>query len=206
MSNEKGLYIVISGPSGSGKSTVIQALLAACPSLTKSVSVTTRPPRSGENDGEHYFFKTLHEYQQMIANGEFLETAEVYTNFYGTPKANVMEKVEKGLDVIGELDTMGARQVKKSYPESLRIFIMPPSFNVLHQRLHGRGTEDAESLKRRIDSARKELSEYNTYDYIVFNDSVENARDEILTIISAEKHRISRREDKIKEMLKVTEN
>jgi len=201
MEKEKGLYIVISGPSGSGKSTVIQALLQACPSLVKSVSVTTRPPRDGERDGEHYYFKTLHEYQQMIADGAFLETAEVYTNFYGTPKDKITGLVGKGVDVIGELDTMGARQVKKSYPESVRIFIVPPSFTILHERLSGRGTEDAESLKRRIDSARKELSEYRTYDYLIINDDLNKARDEILNIISAEKHKISRRENIIKEML-----
>ena len=201
MSNEKGLYIVISGPSGSGKSTVIQALLARKKTLKKSVSVTTRRPRPGEQDGVEYYFKTLHEYQQMIADGAFLETAEVYTNFYGTPRAKVLELVEKGCDVIGELDTIGARQVKKSYPESVRIFIVPPSFTILHERLSGRGTEDAESLKRRIDSARKELSEYRTYDYLIINDDLNKARDEILNIISAEKHKISRRENIIKEML-----
>ena len=201
MKKEKGLYIVISGPSGSGKSTVIQALLSKKRSLHKSVSVTTRPPRPAEIDGVDYYFKTLLEYQQMIADGAFLETAEVYTNFYGTPRDKVMELVDKGEDVIGELDTMGARQVKKTYPESVRIFIMPPSFTVLHQRLSGRGTEDEESLRRRIESARKELAEYHTYDYLVINDDLEKARDEILHIIAAEKNRISRREQQITQMI-----
>ena len=199
----KGLYIVISGPSGSGKSTVIQALLQARPSLVKSVSVTTRPPRGGERDGEHYYFKTLREYQQMIADGAFLETAEVYTNFYGTPKDKILELVGNGADVIGELDTMGARQIKKSYPESVRIFIMPSSFHILHERLKKRGTEDDESLKRRVESARKELSEYHTYDYLVYNDDLEKARDEIFNIISAEKNRIARHEKEIKTMLTI---
>lgn len=198
---EKGLYIVISGPSGSGKSTMIQSLLAACPELIKSVSVTTRPPRAGEQEGVHYYFKTLLEYQQMIADGAFLETAEVYTNFYGTPKSKVLEIIERGRDVIGELDTIGARQVKKSYPESVRIFLMPPSFEVLHKRLGGRGTEDEDSLKRRVESARKELSEYKTYDYIVCNDDLEKARDEIINIIAAEKNRIPRRQKWIRQML-----
>jgi len=198
------LYIVISGPSGSGKSTVIQALLAKKKALKKSVSVTTRQPRQGERDGVDYYFKTLLEYQQMIADGAFLETAEVYTHFYGTPRDKIIEFVEKGADVIGELDTMGARQVKKSFPESVRIFIMPPSFTVLHERLSGRGTEDEEGLRRRIESARKELSEYHTYDYLVINDDLNKARDEILHIIAAEKNRISRREKQIEEMLSNT--
>ena len=200
----KGLYIVISGPSGSGKSTVIQALLAKKKALKKSISVTTRQPRAGEQEGVAYYFKTLLEYQQMIADGAFLETAEVYTNFYGTPRDKIIELVEKGADVIGELDTMGARQVKKSYPESVRIFIMPPSFSVLHERLSGRGTEDEESLKRRVESARKELSEYHTYDYLVINDDLDKARDEILHIIAAEKNKISRREELIKNILSNT--
>ena len=198
------MYIVISGPSGSGKSTVIQALLAKKKALKKSVSVTTRQPRQGERDGVDYYFKTLLEYQQMIADGAFLETAEVYTHFYGTPRDKIIEFVEKGADVIGELDTMGARQVKKSFPESVRIFIMPPSFTVLHERLSGRGTEDEEGLRRRIESARKELSEYHTYDYLVINDDLNKARDEILHIIAAEKNRISRREKQIEEMLSNT--
>ena len=201
MVNERGLFIIISGPSGSGKSTVIQSLLAADPSLNKSVSVTTRQPREGEKEGVHYYFKSLREYQQMIADGAFLETAEVYTNFYGTPRDKVMALIEQGKDVIGELDTIGARQVKKSYPESVRIFIMPSSFIVLHQRLNKRGTEDKESLERRIKSAKKELSEYKTYDYLVYNDDLNVARDEILHIIAAEKTRILRRESQIKNML-----
>ena len=201
MTNEKGLLIIISGPSGSGKSTVIQSLLAADPSLNKSVSVTTRPAREGEREGVDYYFKSLLEYQQMIADGAFLETAEVYTNFYGTPRETVMALIGRGKDVIGELDTIGARQIKKSYPESVRIFIMPSSFAVLHHRLHGRGTESKESLKRRIESARRELSEYKTYEYLVYNDDLTVARDEILHIIAAEKNRISRRENQIKNML-----
>ncbi len=198
---EKGLYIVISGPSGSGKSTVIQHLLNAVPGLNKSVSVTTRKPRPGETEGVHYYFKTLREYQQMIADGAFLETAEVYTNFYGTPKSKVMELIEGGADVIGELDTIGAAQVKKSYPESVRIFLIPSSFKVLHERLKSRGTEDADSLLRRMTAAQKELSTYKNYDYLVYNDDLDKARDDIIAIIAAEKNRIARREDRIKIML-----
>ena len=198
---EKGLYVVISGPSGSGKSTVIQHLLKAVPELTKSVSVTTRNPRAGEVEGVDYYFKTLHEYQQMIADGAFLETAEVYTNFYGTPKNKIIEITESGADVIGELDTIGAAQVKKSYPKSVRIFLIPSSFKILHDRLKGRGTEDAVSLKRRMAAAQKELATYKNYDYLVYNDDLDKARDDIISIIAAEKNRILRRECKIKVML-----
>ena len=198
---ERGLYVVISGPSGSGKSTVIQHLLKAVPGLTKSVSVTTRNPRAGEVEGVDYYFKTLHEYQQMIADGAFLETAEVYTNFYGTPKNKIIEITESGADVIGELDTIGAAQVKKSYPKSVRIFLIPSSFKILHDRLKGRGTEDAVSLKRRMAAAQKELATYKNYDYLVYNDDLDKARDDIISIIAAEKNRILRRECKIKVML-----
>jgi guanylate kinase len=198
----KGLYIVISGPSGAGKTALIQALRARMPDLKKSVSVTTRPPRPNEEEGVHYYFKTLRQYQQMIADGEFLETAEVYTNFYGTPKKPLFEELDKGNDVIGELDTLGARQVKASYPESVRVYIMPSGFQELERRLKKRGSESAESLKRRVSSAHKELARYNTYDYIVFNDKLEDAVQRLIEIIHAEKSSMARNKDVIDKYLK----
>ena len=195
---EKGLFIVISGPSGVGKGTVIDRLRVLLPNLKKSISVTTREPREGEVDGKHYYFKTLQQYQQMIADGQFLETAEVYTNFYGTPKDKLFEQLNAGFDVVGELDTFGARQVKRSYPDSVRIYVTPPTFKELRRRLTARGTEDEESLKRRIDSARRELDEYRTYNYIVSNDDAGLAAGRIAAIIAAEKCAVHRNKDVIK--------
>jgi len=199
---EKGLYIVISGPSGVGKGTVIEALRKLMSGLKKSISVTTREPREGEVDGVHYYFKTTREYQQMIADGQFLETAEVYTHFYGTPKDKLFELLDAGFDVVGELDTYGARQVKHSFPDSVRIYITPPSFDELKRRITARGTEDEESLNRRIAAAHRELNEYRTYNYIVTNDDPLLAAGRIAAIIAAEKCAVHRNKETIKDILK----
>ena len=197
----KGLLIVISGPSGAGKGTVYNKVLEADPKIHKSISVTTRAPRPGEQDGIHYYFKTLEGYQQMIANGEFLETASVYSNYYGTPKANVLKVIEEGRDVMFEIDTHGARQIKKRYPESILIFLIPPDFQTLRERLTARGTESAASLKNRLGNAKNELSQYEMFDYIVFNDTVEQAVKDVLSILCAEKSRIKVNESAIKKLL-----
>ncbi|MDR1092594.1 MAG: guanylate kinase [Clostridiales bacterium] len=198
----KGLFIVISGPSGVGKGTIIERLRKILPDVRKSVSVTTREPREGERDGQHYYFRTLTEYQQMIADGQFLETAEVYTNFYGTPKDILFKQLKDGHDVIGELDTLGARQVKKSYPESVRIYVLPPNLDELERRLKARGTEDEDGLKRRIGAARRELDEYRTYNYVVFNDDPEKAAERIAKIVEAERCAVARNQDIIKGLLR----
>jgi len=138
----------------------------------------------------------------MIADGQFLEIAEVYTNFYGTPREILFEQLNEGHDVIGELDTLGARQIKKSYPESVRIYLTPPSFDELKRRLTMRRTEDEEALKRRIDAARRELDEYRTYNYIVCNDDADRAAECIIKIIEAEKCAVARNKELIKEIMK----
>lgn len=195
---KKGLLIVISGPSGAGKGTVYNEVLIRRPEIERSISVTTREPRKGEVDGVHYYFRSLEDYQKMIANGEFLETAAVYRNYYGTPKAPVYEKLARGKDVMFEIDTLGAKQIKKIYPEAITIFIIPPSFEVLEKRLRERGTEEEEILVRRLSCAKSELAKYKQFDYIVFNDDLEQAVNSVLDIIHAEKHRIARNEDVIK--------
>lgn len=197
----EGLLIIISGPSGAGKGTVYNAVVARRPNIKKSVSVTTRNPRPGEVEGVHYYFRTLEQYQEMIAKGEFLETASVYCNYYGTPKAPVLKMLADGNDVMFEIDTLGAEQIRKKYPKSITIFLMPPSFEELERRLRGRGTESEEAITRRLGLARSELSKYKLFDYIVFNDNVENAIEGVISIIDAEKSKTARNETIIKKLL-----
>lgn len=186
---EKGLLVVISGPSGAGKGTIYGKVIERT-GMKRSVSVTTREPRPEEVEGVNYFFRSVEEYQRMIADGEFLETAEVYKNFYGTPKAPVFENLENGYDVLFEVDVHGAKSIRKKYPEAVLIFIMTPDFQVLKKRLIGRGTESESSIKTRLGAARRELSKYEMFDYIVFNDDVDEATEEVIDIINAEKRRI----------------
>lgn len=197
-----GLLIVLSGPSGAGKGTIHDKVLQIMPEIKKSISVTTRKPRKHEIEGVHYYFKTEEEYSQMIADGEFLETASVYCHNYGTPKAPVFEMLKKGSDVIFEIDNFGSRQIKKKYPDAVTIYIMPPSFEELERRLIARGTETPDSLKTRLGNARRELSEYKDFDYIVFNDNADVATEQVVSIIRAEKCRMYRNEQTVKGMLK----
>ena len=197
---DKGLLVVISGPSGAGKGTIYQRVIERT-GMKRSVSVTTRKPREGEVEGVNYYFRTEEEYQQMIAAGEFLETAAVYNNFYGTPKAPVFSNLESGYDVLFEVDVHGAKSIKSKYPEAVTIFLMTPDFDTLEARLKSRGTESASALKMRLDSARNELAKYEMFDYIVFNDTVEQATAEVISIIEAEKHKVKNNIAKINALL-----
>lgn len=185
----KGLLILISGPSGTGKGTVCDLLRQKHPEISYSISATTRQPRSGEQDGVNYYFYTKEKFQEMIDQGQLLEWAEVYGNFYGTPKQKVLDRLEAGEDILLEIDTQGALNVMKVMPEGLFIFLLPPSLEELAARLKGRGTETEESLHRRLGAAVDEIKLATKYRYVVVNDKVEDAQETIAKIIEAEHHR-----------------
>ncbi len=183
---KRGILFVLSGPSGAGKGTVCQALMARQPDLSLSVSATTRLPREGEQHGVNYFFKSPEEFHAMIAYNQLLEWAEVYGNFYGTPRNFVEEKLERGVDVLLEIDIQGAMQVRHTYPEGVFIFLIPPSATELKSRILGRGSETDESFQRRFGAARHELQRMKEYNYVVVNDVVDSACVRIEAIIRAE--------------------
>lgn len=185
----KGLLILISGPSGTGKGTVCDLLRQKHPEISYSISATTRQPRPGEQDGVNYYFYTKEKFQEMIDQGHLLEWAEVYGNFYGTPKQKVLDRLEAGEDILLEIDTQGALNVMKVMPEGLFIFLLPPSLEELAARLKGRGTETEESLHRRLGAAVDEIKLATKYRYVVVNDKVEDAQETIAKIIEAEHHR-----------------
>ncbi|MDN5347330.1 MAG: guanylate kinase [Clostridia bacterium] len=187
-----GLLLVISGPSGAGKGTLCQALREEMPEIVYSISATTRQPRPGEADGKNYYFVDKEKFQEMIAAGAFLEWALVYDNFYGTPRRPVEEALAAGKDIILEIDTQGAAQIKKSFPEGVFIFILPPSLAELEQRIRKRGTETAEVVARRLQAARAEIAALHNYDYVIVNDKVEEAVKRLKAIIIAEKCRPQR--------------
>jgi guanylate kinase len=191
-----GLLIVISGPSGAGKGTICKAL-SEDQDLWISVSATTREPRSGEVDGVNYYFLNKQEFIDKINEDDFFEYAEVYGNYYGTPKWKTLEAIYSGKDVVLEIDIQGALKVKQQYPEGVFIFILPPSMEELKQRIINRGTETEESLIRRFKSAYQEVNYISKYNYAVVNDTVENAVDKIKAILTAEKCRVDRLKDKI---------
>ena len=185
--NQNGLLIVLSGPSGVGKGTVRKALFESeGHNFTYSISMTTRQPRVGEVDGEDYYFVTREEFEKRIEEGKFLEYAEFVGNYYGTPIDKVEQNIAEGQEVVLEIEVEGARQVKEKMPDAVFIFIAPPSFNALYERLKRRGTERQEVITERLAKARRELRLMNDYDYIVINDEVNNAADRIRAIIRAE--------------------
>mgnify|MGYP004554386877 CR=1 FL=1 len=182
----KGKTFIISGPSGVGKSTVLKELFKDRDDLYFSVSATTRAPRPGEVDGVHYHFTDVDHFQRLISEDAFLEYAEYVGNFYGTPKKFVDEAMEQGKDVILDIEVQGALQVTNKRPEVVRIFIAPPSWKALEERLTGRGTDSAEKVQKRLVRAKVELQTANTYDYFVINDTVERAVRELNAIMLAE--------------------
>lgn len=195
----KGLLLVLSGPSGSGKGTINQ-VIAEDPNVFISVSATTRQPREGEQDGKHYYFLSKEEFETRLSTGMILEHNVYCDNYYGTPKKEVYEHLEQGHDVILEIDVNGALKVMKEN-DVVSIFIMPPSLEVLEQRLRGRGTETEEVVQQRLNEALTEISKAYEYDYIVVNDNLEDAIAQVKAIIVAEKCKTEQNVELIKGVL-----
>lgn len=188
----KGMLIVVSGPSGTGKGTICEKLLADDPSLTFSVSVTTRGPRETEIDGVHYHFITEETYDALLEKDAFLEHATVHGHRYGTLKNQVEELMAKGLNVVLDIDPQGAKEVMRQRPDCVSIFILPPSYEALRVRLHTRNTDDPKEIERRLGNARGEIEQMYRYQYAVVNDNLELAYQQISSIIAAEKQRTTR--------------
>ena len=189
--SDRGILIVLSGPSGAGKGTICAALRQQMPNLVYSVSMTTRAPRVGEEEGVSYFFRDKEEFQRLIKEDAFLEYAQVYDNFYGTPKQHVMDLLSEGKSVILEIDIQGAMQVKERFSEAVFIYIVPPSLDILSNRLRDRGTDAADVIDKRLSKASSELALAHRYDYIVVNDVLPDAVEKVASILRAEACKIN---------------
>lgn len=212
----KGILVVVSGFSGAGKGTVMKAFLEKYDNYALSISATTRAPREGEMDGREYFFKTVEEFEDLIANDDLIEYVKYVKNYYGTPKAYVLEQLELGKDVILEIEVQGALKVKEKMPDTPLIFMTPPSAEELRRRLIERGTESMEEIEDRLRTANEEAKVMDQYDYILINDKIEECVDDLHELIQNEKiqngkilnekHSVSRNEkfiSTIREELKV---
>jgi len=196
-----GTLIIISSPSGGGKGTLIKEILPRIPDLRYSVSFTTRAMREGEVDGHDYHFITRDEFDRRIADGEFLEYAEVHGNYYGTSREQVAKETDAGRDIILEIDVQGAELVMRRFPDALSVFILPPSFAILRERLAARGTENPESLTLRLRNSWGEVEKYGLFKYVVINDEVEPAANALETVILAERMRSIRQKARVQDIL-----
>ncbi len=189
MKRKQGLLFVVSAPSGAGKTSLCKAVTASLENLTHSVSYSTRKPRNGEIDGRDYYFVSQERFQEMIRAGDFAEWAEVHSNLYGTSRRVLDDVISKGVDVVLDIDTQGAKQIKKKFDTAVFIFIMPPSLDILEERLRNRKSDQEEEIRRRMSRAREEIKDYGMYDYIVVNRDFDRALAELHSIVVAERCR-----------------
>lgn len=199
--NNKGVLVVVSAPSGCGKDTIIAEVLKRFDDAYLSISMTTRAMRPGEVEGVNYYFVSQTEFEEKIDKGEMLEYARYGSNYYGTPAGPVRELLEKGKTVILIIEVQGAGNVKRLFSDACTIFIIPPSFRILENRLRGRGTDDDASIIKRLDIARDELARAPEFDYIVENDALDEAVEDIITIIKAEKLKTNKMKNKLSEVI-----
>ena len=191
---KKGLLIAVSGFSGAGKGTLMKKLMDECPDdFALSISATTRLPREGEKEGVEYFFRSKDEFEKMVAAGELIEHAVYVGNYYGTPKKFVDEQRERGKDVLLEIEVQGVLQVKEKFPDTVTVFVTPPSIAELRKRLAGRGTEDEETIEKRISRAAEEVKYAYDYDYLLINDDIDKAIADLKDIVSAEHQKAAER-------------
>jgi guanylate kinase len=191
------IVFIISAPSGSGKSTLVQRLLKEAPALTFSVSYTTRKPRGLEKEGESYHFISREEFEGRVARGEFLEYAEVFGNYYGTHRSTFEQAAQQGRDLVLDIDVQGARQLKVAIPEAISIFVLPPSREVLEQRLRARSQDSEEVIQRRLMGAAEEVRNYTQYDYVLINREIEESAARLASIVRAERLRKARMEEEV---------
>lgn len=201
MTEKRGQLIVFSGPSGVGKGTILARYMAGRQDICYSVSATTRQPRPGEVDGQQYFFLSREEFEGLIENGQMLEHAQYSGNYYGTPRRFVEEKLGAGVDVVLEIEVQGAAKVKAACPEALLIFVLPPSYAELRSRLTGRGTEDAATVQRRLDAALGEMCQADQYDYVIVNDDLDRAVEDLAAVVKAARCSVKFQKNLINEVL-----
>jgi guanylate kinase len=197
----QGSLYIFAAPSGAGKTSLVKALVETTADIEVSVSHNTRAPRPGEVDGVNYHFTDVAAFQAMVAQGAFLEHARVFDNYYGTARANIEQRLAAGVDVILEIDWQGARQVREQFPDSIGIFILPPSRQALEERLRGRGQDGDEVIARRMRDAESEMSHYGEFDYLVINDDFATALVELAAIVTAQRLRTRLQASRHQQML-----
>ncbi|MDP4527419.1 guanylate kinase [Alkalimonas delamerensis] len=201
MAKVSGNLFIVSAPSGAGKSSLIQALLDLHNDMQVSVSHTTRSPRPGEQNGVHYHFVRVDDFKNRIEAGEFLEWAEVFGNYYGTSRTTLQQTLDQGIDVFLDIDWQGARQIRQQLPHAIGIFILPPSLNVLQQRLQSRGQDSADIIAGRMSKAQDEMSHANEYDYLIVNDDFQQALLELRAIVLAQRNRWQNQQQRQQDLL-----